>query len=166
MFSSKLSSFLLFCTALFVYACQPAPSKGATTIPAVYHIRLELGNYWAGRENEIYFDYDSTEIKQQIHHFRYDAEDSIIYNKTYEIDKAQMDSVFLYAIDAIRNDNLFNIDKYESKDVNTMRLEIIANERMLACSYNNVLRPSVVSPEFSKLVKMINKCVGDSVFVK
>ncbi|CAN5917948.1 hypothetical protein BH11BAC7_BH11BAC7_36560 [soil metagenome] len=166
MFSSKLSSFLLFCTALFVYACQPAPSKVATTIPAVYHIRLELGNYWAGRENEIYFDYDSTEIKQQIHHFRYDAEDSIIYNKTYEIDKAQMDSVFLYAIDAIRNDNLFNIDKYESKDVNTMRLEIIANERMLACSYNNVLRPSVVSPEFGKLVKMINKCVGDSVFVK
>lgn len=166
MFSLKPSSFLVFCIALTAFACQPAPEKVATTTPAVYHIRLELGNYWAGRENEIYFDFDSSQAKQQIHHFKYNAEDSIIYNNTYEIDRAQMDSVFIYAVDAIRNDRLFTVDKYESKDVNTMRLEIIANERMLACSYNNVLKPSLVSPEFSRLVKMINKCVGDSTFVK
>lgn len=163
---SKSFSILIFCLALAAAACKPASEKVEVKTPGVYHIRFETGNYWAGRENEIYFDYDSSQAKQMIHHFRYDDQDSIIYNKSYEVEKAQMDSVFLYAVAALRNDRLFNVDKYEAKDVTTMRLEIIANERMLGCSYNNVVKPSLVSPEFEKLVKMINKCVGDPTFVK
>lgn len=166
MFSSKPFLFLASCIALAVISCQPAAETTPIRTPGVYHIRLELGNYWAGRENEIYFDFDSTQAKQQIHHFRYDASDSITYNKSYEIESEMMDSVFIYAAAALRNDRVFAVDKYEPKDVNTMRLEIIANERMLGCSYNNVLKPSLVSPEFNKLVKMINKCVGDPNFVK
>jgi hypothetical protein len=77
-----------------------------------------------------------------------------------------MDSVFIYASGALRNAKLFEVDKYQPKDVNTLKLEIIANERMLGCSYNNVLKPSLLSPEFNKLVKMINKCMGDSTLVK
>lgn len=154
----------LLCLA--VYACRPEEHKAPVVTPGIYHIRLELGNYWAGREAEIYFDFDSTQTRQQINYFKYNELDSIIYNHTYETENAMMDSVFLYAQDAIRNDRLFLIDKYQPKDVNTLRLEIIANDRMLSCSYNNVLKPSLLSPEFGKLVKMINKCVGDSAFVK
>jgi hypothetical protein len=166
MFSSKPFFFFISFLSLAVIACQPAAKKAEVTTPGIYHIRLELGNYWAGRENEIYFDCDSTMAKQQIHYYKYDAFDSIIYNHTYLVEKEMMDSVFLYAAAALRNDRLFATDKYEPKDVNTLRLEIIANERMLGCSYNNVLKPSVLSPEFGKLVKMINKCVGDTSFVK
>lgn len=163
---SKRFFFFISCLSLVALACQPAAKKTEVTTPGVYHIRLELGNYWAGREHELYFDCDSTAAKQQIHYYRYDDSDSIIFNHTYEVDKAMMDSVFIYASAALRNERLFAIDKYEPKDVNTLRLEIIANERMLSSSYNNVLKPSVLSPEFEKLVKMINKCVGDTSFVK
>ncbi len=163
---SKTFFLFLFCVVLVAFSCKPETKKVAIQTPGVYHIRFETGNYWAGRENEIYFDYDSSQAKQLLHHFRYDDQDSIIYNKSYEVEKAMMDSVFIYAVSALRNDRLFNVDKYEAKDVTTMRLEIIANERMLGCSYNNVLKPSLVSPEFGKLVKMINKCVGDSTFIK
>ncbi|MDQ3108816.1 MAG: hypothetical protein M3R17_02885 [Bacteroidota bacterium] len=166
MFSLKSLLVLLSCLTLAFVACEKTAEKTDVKTPGIYHIRLELGNYWAGREDEIYFDYDSTMTKQQIHYFKYDAADSIIYNQTYEVEKAMMDSVFIYAVAALRNEKLFAVDKYEPKDVNTMRLEIIANERMLATSYNNVLKPSLVSPEFKKLVRMINKCVGDSSFVK
>jgi hypothetical protein len=165
MFSKSLLV-LLSCLALIGYSCQPAKEETVVRAPGAYHIRLELGNYWAGRENELYFDCDSTQTKQQIHYFKYDATDSIVYNQSYEIDKAMMDSVFIYASGALRNAKLFEVDKYQPKDVNTLKLEIIANERMLGCSYNNVLKPSLLSPEFNKLVKMINKCMGDSTLVK
>jgi hypothetical protein len=158
----------LICSSiiLILAACQPASHEAPAKSPGIYHIRLELGNYWAGREKEIYFDYDSTKTKQEINYFRYNELDSIIYNHTYETDNAMMDSVFMYAQAAIRNKQMFEVDKYQPKDVNTLRLEIIANERMLSCSYNNVLKPSLLSPEFAKLVKMINKSIGDSTFVK
>jgi hypothetical protein len=166
MFSLKPFLILISGLSLVTFACQPSVKKAEEKVPGIYHIRLELGNYWAGRENEIYFDCDSTTEKQQIHYYKYDAGDSIVYNHTYEVDKAMMDSVFIYASAALRNDRLFVVDKYEPKDVNTLRLEIIANERMLSCSYNNVLKPSLLSPEFQKLARMINKCVGDTAFVK
>jgi hypothetical protein len=166
MFSLRSLLILLSGLSFALIACEKAPQKADVKTPAVYHIRLELGNYWAGREDEIYFDYDSSMAKQHIHYFKYNDADSIIFNTSYEVEKTMMDSVFLYAVAALRNEKLFFVDKYEPKDVNTMRLEVIANERMLACSYNNVLKPSVVSPEFAKLVKMINKCVGDTSFVK
>lgn len=166
MILSRPNLFIAGFLCLLVFACQPEEHKSSVKSPGIYHIRLELGNYWAGREGEIYFDFDSTKTKQEINYFKYNESDSIIYNHTYETDNATMDSVFQYAQDAIRNDRLFVVNKYEPKDVNTLRLEIIANERMLSCSYNNVLKPSLLSPEFGKLVKMINKCVGDSAFVK
>lgn len=154
-------------SAFVMLGCGSESTTSATErTPGIYHIRLELGNYWAGREDEIYFDFDSTKTTQYINHFKYDASDSIIYNKTYTVENKAMDSLFYYAVKSIRNDRLFVVDKYEAKDVNTMRLEIIANERMLGCSYNNVLKPSLVSPDFAKLVKLINTSVGDPNLVK
>ncbi len=166
MFSPRNIFITLFLFALAAYSCQSAPEKSNFKPPGVYHIRLELGNYWAGREGEIYFDFDSTATKQSINYFKYDENDSIIYNHTFEVENGLMDSVYLYAQDAIRNDRLFIVDKYQPKDANTLTLEIVANERKLSCSYNNVLKPSLLSPEFKKLVAMMNKCLGDSSFVK
>jgi hypothetical protein len=162
MFFNKANLLFVAATALAFFSCQQGVEKSKVRIPGIYHIRIELGNHEAGKEDEIYLDHDSTNAKQTLNHFVYDSMDSITFNKTYQIDNAVMDSMYVYAVATIRNEHIFEYNKYAPTDGHYVFLEVIANEKMIQCSYSNIKKPSIASPDLGNLIRLINSSTGEN----
>ncbi|CAN5196802.1 hypothetical protein BH09BAC5_BH09BAC5_23760 [soil metagenome] len=166
MFSSKPFFVLFTGILLTIFSCQQPTNKVTERTPGVFHIRIELGNSHREKADELFFDFDSTKTKQEIHHFKYDDNDSIVYSKSYEVENNIMDSIFIYSVAAIRSNQIFETNKFAPTDGSTIKLQIIANDRMISSRYGNVQHPSSASKEFGLLVALINKSIGDPEFLK
>ncbi len=162
MLSKKPFFILLSLVVSAFFGCQPDSGSYKARIPGIYHIRIELGNSAAGKEDEIYLDFDSTKTKQNLNHFVYDEMDSIVFNKSYSIDNSIMDSLYSYAIATVRNEHIFEFNKYAPTDGHYVILEVIASEKMIQCSYSNISKPSIASEDLGKLIKLINSSTGEN----
>ena len=162
MFSKRTLFIILPLFILAFLGCQNPPIVYHGRIPGIYHIRVELGNSSAGKQDEIYLDFDSTKKLQTLNHFVYDEMDSIVFNKTYDIKNEVMDSLFLYSVATIRNDHIFEVNKFAPTDGHYVFLEVIANAKMIQCSYSNISQPSLASEDLGKLIKLINSSTGEN----